>query len=129
MHVGAFVFWRARVKNGDPFAMLRCVRGTHDLFPSDLVRHTAIVDVFKRIATSMGYSEIRTPVLEHVAVFNRSLGLQSDIVSKEMFLIRSSEDSEVMCLRPEATAGACTASSARSVRETPRSPLCLAMSC
>ena len=50
-----------------------------------------------------GYKPIRTPLLEEEGLFNRSLGNETEIVKKQMFVIRHSEDSYV--LRPEATAG------------------------
>ena len=54
------------------------------------------------------FFEIEIPILEHVALFQRSLGLDTDVVSKEMFIIQNKSDkadSEQICLRPEATAG------------------------
>ena len=50
-----------------------------------------------------GYQEVRTPVLEPTALFSRSIGEMSDIVSKEMY---SFEDrgGELVTLRPEGTA-------------------------
>lgn len=84
------------------------VRGTKDLFPAECARFARIEAVFRRVATAMGYGELRTPVLEHLAVFNRSLGATSDVISKEMFLVRTNnKDLDRLCLRPEATAGAC----------------------
>jgi histidyl-tRNA synthetase len=49
------------------------------------------------------YREIRTPVFEQTALFSRSIGELTDIVSKEMytFLDRSEES---ITLRPEGTA-------------------------
>ena len=49
------------------------------------------------------YREIRTPIFEQTALFSRSIGEQTDIVSKEMytFLDRSEES---VTLRPEGTA-------------------------
>jgi histidyl-tRNA synthetase len=85
-------------------AALRVVKGTHDLFPADVARYQRVASVFQQVAVSMGFGEIRTPVIEHLGVFQRTLGTQSDIVSKEMFLLRSRADTDPICLRPEATA-------------------------
>lgn len=82
--------------------LLRCVRGTRDLFPADCARHHAVASVFRDAVQAMGFAEVRTPIMEPTAVFLRSLGLQSDVVSKEMFLVKSRGDA--VCLRPEATA-------------------------
>ncbi len=53
------------------------------------------------------FKEIVTPVLESVALFKRSLGQETDVVSKEMFVVNSSsaeKGEDEICLRPEATA-------------------------
>ena len=84
---------------------LRVVRGTHDLLPETLRKYDAISSLLVSNAKRMGFSEIRTPVLESVAVFQRSLGLHSDVVSKEMFVVQSGTGVADTCLRPEATAG------------------------
>lgn len=53
------------------------------------------------------FTEIDMPLLEHVALFQRGLGYETDVVSKQMFLIQpKTEDSkDLLCLRPEGTAG------------------------
>ncbi len=53
------------------------------------------------------FSKIEVPTLEHVSLFQRGLGLETDVVSKQMFIIASknSSDTDPLCLRPEATAG------------------------
>ncbi len=52
------------------------------------------------------FHEISTPILEPVELFKRALGLQTDVVTKEMYCFRASEQegTEEICLRPEATA-------------------------
>src|ERR1022692_357305 len=65
--------------------MIKAVRGTRDLLPPDTDlwnRGDAKVrDVFARY----NYHEIRTPIFEDTQLFSRSVGEESDIVSKEMF--------------------------------------------
>lgn len=52
------------------------------------------------------FSEIDTPLLEHVSLFERGLGYETDVVSKQMFLIQSkNSNDDTLCLRPEGTAG------------------------
>ncbi len=66
------------------------------------------------------FSQIETPILEPVELFQRSLGEQSDIISKEMFLIASGEEKEErICLRPEGTAPAVRAFIENNVQNTP----------
>ena len=52
------------------------------------------------------FSEIHTPLLEYVSLFERGLGYETDVVSKQMFVVQTKGDKdENFCLRPEATAG------------------------
>jgi histidyl-tRNA synthetase len=50
-----------------------------------------------------GFSEIRTPILEETALFQRSIGLATDIVSKEMYTL-TDRKGRSLTLRPENTA-------------------------
>ncbi len=52
------------------------------------------------------FSEIETPLLEYVSLFERGLGYETDVVSKQMFIVetKGSKDDKI-CLRPEGTAG------------------------
>ena len=53
------------------------------------------------------FSEIETPMLEYVSLFERGLGYETDVVSKQMFIIQPKKDGkdDHICLRPEGTAG------------------------
>jgi len=53
------------------------------------------------------FAEIDIPLIEHVSLFQRGLGYETDVVSKEMFILQSkkSDDTDPLCLRPEGTAG------------------------
>jgi|SRR5579871_5769503 len=80
----------------------RSVRGMNDLFESDLVKFRQIERALHRVFHAFGYQEIRTPILEELALFKRSVGETSDIVEKEMFLVEDGE--HTYCMRPEYTA-------------------------
>ncbi len=69
---------------------------------------TAVVDTFKRVATSYGFEELATPIFEFTEVYKRPLGEASDIVSKEMYTFED-RGGEELTLRPEFTAGVCRA--------------------
>lgn len=51
------------------------------------------------------FTHVQTPILEQVDVFCRSLGVDSDIMAKELFEIKDKNNGEKICLRPELTAG------------------------
>ncbi len=79
------------------------VKGTQDFL--DLTLFSFIVRQFEQHVLLYHFEEIETPILEHVELFRRSLGIYTDVVSKEMFLIDAhGEQDEQLCLRPEATA-------------------------
>ncbi len=83
---------------------LQPVRGTHDILPDEMRRHRAVVDTARRLAERYGYHEMATPVFEFTEVFKRSLGVTSDVVTKEMYTFET-KGGEQITLRPEATAG------------------------
>lgn len=82
---------------------LQPVRGTHDILPAEMRRHSFIVDSARRVAACHGYDEMATPIFEFTEVFSRPLGESSDVVSKEMYSF-SDRGGESLTLRPEATA-------------------------
>ncbi len=50
-----------------------------------------------------GYEELRTPILEKLSVFKRSLGDTTDVVKKEMYAFKPGKHD--LAMRPEGTAG------------------------
>lgn len=85
-------------------ANLQPVRGTRDLLPNDLRQFRRAGEIARKTALLYGFDEIETPILESAAVFKRSLGETSDIVSKEMYSFKDLGGDDLV-LRPEGTAG------------------------
>jgi histidyl-tRNA synthetase len=84
------------------------VRGTQDIWGEDADRFQVVVAAFERVRRLYGFGRVEMPVFESTAVFARSIGETTDIVSKEMY---SFEDrgGDSLTLRPEFTAGICRA--------------------
>ncbi|SDC28084.1 histidyl-tRNA synthetase [Sphingomonas sp. YR710] len=82
----------------------RPIRGTQDMLGEQAQRFGHVVDTFDRVRRLYGFGRVEVPVIEPTAVFARSLGETTDVVSKEMY---SFEDrgGESVTLRPEFTAG------------------------
>ncbi|MCA9508486.1 MAG: histidine--tRNA ligase [Myxococcales bacterium] len=80
----------------------KAVRGMNDLFPKELHLWQKIEDAIKSIFPLYAYQEIRTPILEDLALFKRGIGETTDIVEKEMFIVPDGD--HTYCLRPENTA-------------------------
>ena len=75
-----------------------------DLTFDESQRFVHIVTTAITIAKRYGYGYIETPILEETALFKRSVGDSSDIVSKEMYQFEDKGGNDV-CMRPEGTAG------------------------
>ena len=84
--------------------MINPLRGMKDLTFDDSQRFVHIVSMAIGIAKKYGYGYIETPILEETALFKRSVGDSSDIVSKEMYQFEDKGGNDV-CMRPEGTAG------------------------
>ena len=74
-----------------------------DLFGEELNKHQYLSQIFRKLCIFYNYEEIATPLVEHIQIFNRSLGETSDIVSKEMYNFTDQGDDHLV-LRPEGTA-------------------------
>ena len=89
---------------------LKAVRGTRDLLPPETALWNRIEAIARDVFARYNFGEIRTPVFEDTALFARSVGEDTDIVSKEMYTWEDraraqSEKTQSLTLRPENTAG------------------------
>ena len=82
--------------------MFKRVPGTKDILPEEASWWQRIEEISRKIFSRYNYAEIRTPIIEDVSLFNRSLGDAAEIVQKQMFIIKKEKDA--YCLRPEGTA-------------------------
>src|SRR5271165_3388084 len=64
---------------------LKAVRGTRDLLPPETALWSRIEAIARRVFERYNFGEIRTPVFEDTSLFARSVGEETDIVSKEMY--------------------------------------------
>lgn len=80
------------------------VKGMQDVLPSQSLKWQTIEKVMKEESSLYGFKLIRTPVLEHTELFERSGGNTSDVVEKEMYTFNDKGNRSVT-LRPEGTAG------------------------
>jgi histidyl-tRNA synthetase len=89
---------------------LKAVRGTRDLLPDQTPLWNRVESTARAVFSRYGFGEIRTPIFESTDLFARSVGEETDIVSKEMFTWEdraraASEKAQQLTLRPENTAG------------------------
>jgi histidyl-tRNA synthetase len=83
-------------------------RGTHDVIPSEQPLWRRVTGEIERLCALYGYRPISTPVFEDTALFERTSGVGSDVVQKEMYTFADRSDRS-LTLRPEATAPICRA--------------------
>ena len=81
----------------------RSIKGTHDILPEDSYKWRHLESIVHQVCAQFGYREIRTPIFEQNKLFSRSVGEDSDIVTKEMYSWEDKENS-FLTLRPELTA-------------------------
>ncbi|MGH9787696.1 MAG: histidine--tRNA ligase [Candidatus Acidiferrales bacterium] len=86
----------------------QAVKGTRDILPPESALWNRVEATARQTLEAYGYQEIRPPACEEYEVFARSVGLDTDIVSKEMYTLED-RDGTVLALRPEATAQVCRA--------------------
>jgi histidyl-tRNA synthetase len=91
-------------------ATLKAVRGTRDLLPPETELWNRIEATARQVFARYHFGEIRTPIFEDTSLFARSVGEETDIVSKEMYTWEDraralSEKAQSLTLRPENTAG------------------------
>ncbi len=86
----------------------RRVRGTQDIFGDEQRRFARVVEAFEQVRRLYCFQQVQVPVFESTAVFARSMGETSDVVSKEMYTFPDRGD-DLLTLRPEFTAGICRA--------------------
>src|SRR5512143_1256054 len=86
---------------------LRAVKGMNDILPDEAARWQKLESAFRSHVATYGYDEVRTPLLEHTALFARQMGETTDVVEKEMYSFERHGDA--LTVRPEGTAGAARA--------------------
>lgn len=82
----------------------KSIRGFNDQLPETVKKIQLLEQKVSNLLNTRGYQEIRTPVIEYQELFKRSVGNDSDIVSKEMYTIERAND-KLFTLRPEGTVG------------------------
>ena len=83
---------------------LQAIRGMNDILPVTVSRWQRLEVIARELLAEHGYREIRLPVAEFTALFQRGIGDVTDIVEKEMYTF-TDRSGDSLSLRPEGTAG------------------------
>ncbi|GAB6138284.1 histidine--tRNA ligase [Halanaerobaculum tunisiense] len=81
----------------------QAARGTNDILPQDTANWQYLENIAQEVFSTYNYQEIRTPIFETTALFQRGIGEATDIVEKEMYTFQDKGDRS-LTLRPEGTA-------------------------
>ena len=97
----------------------QAIRGTRDLLPPETALWNRVEQTAHEIFATFGFGEIRIPIFEQTDLFARSIGLDTDVVSKEMYTFEDRDETSVS-LRPEATASVCRAYIEHGMQQLPQ---------
>ena len=84
--------------------LIKALRGTRDILPDEIGYWQWVESVAREILLQANYQEIRTPIFEQTALFERGIGEATDVVGKEMYTFVDRGERSIT-LRPEGTAG------------------------
>ncbi len=83
--------------------MIEQVKGTRNLYGLVAQKYLYIYDIFRKSFNTYGYDLIELPTIEHKELFDKSIGENSEIVTKQMYEFKDKANRDLV-LRPEATA-------------------------
>lgn len=79
------------------------LKGFKDILPEEQKYWQYISRVVEKVASQYGFLKIETPVLEETSLFVRTVGKETDVVSKQMYSFID-QGGDNVSLRPEGTA-------------------------
>ncbi len=97
----------------------QAIKGTRDLLPPETALWNRVEQTAHEVFATFGFGEIRVPIFEPTELFARSIGQDTDVVSKEMYSFEDRDETSVS-LRPEATASVCRAYIEHGMQQLPQ---------
>lgn len=82
---------------------IQSIKGMPDVFSPQIELWHFIETLSKKVFTQAGFSELRTPIVEDLGLFERGIGEATDIVEKEMYTLLDRNEKK-LAMRPEGTA-------------------------
>ncbi len=99
--------------------LYRAPRGTADILPPEQDYWRYVEQVAVSLCQGYGYQRLDCPVFEDTRLFTRSVGEDTDIVTKEMYTLED-KGGNSLTLRPEGTAPVCRAYLEHGMSSLPR---------
>ncbi|MBU3918668.1 histidine--tRNA ligase [Patescibacteria group bacterium] len=85
-----------------PKTILQTPTGMSDILPQDQPYFDKILKISESFSNFYGFEKISTPILEFAELFEKGTGIDTDIVEKEMYTLRT-KGGDLLALRPEFT--------------------------
>ena len=73
----------------------QAIRGTRDLLPPETALWNRVEQTAHEVFATFGFGEIRLPIFESTELFARSIGEDTDVVSKEMYVFEEQAGGEI----------------------------------
>ena len=80
-------------------------RGMKDILPAEYKYYDFILHQAQKILSFYGFQRIETPILERAELYQKGVGAHTDVVEREMYILKTKDKGELLALRPEYTAG------------------------
>ena len=70
----------------------QAIKGTRDLLPPETELWNRVEQTAHDVFSTFSFGEIRVPIFEPTGLFARSIGAETDVVSKEMYSFETHDD-------------------------------------
>jgi histidyl-tRNA synthetase len=77
----------------------QAIKGVRDILPPESAPWNRVEQAAREVFGTFGFAEIRLPIFEPVELFARSIGLDTDVVSKEMYTFEDHDQPDLARLR------------------------------
>ena len=77
----------------------QAIKGVRDILPPESALWNRVEQTAREVFGTFGFAEIRLPIFEQTELFARSIGAETDVVSKEMYTFEDFEATELSELR------------------------------
>src|SRR5712692_4036061 len=78
---------------------IQAIKGVRDILPPESALWSRVEQAAREVFGTFGFAEIRLPIFEQTELFARSVGVETDIVSKEMYSFEDKGWGELAILR------------------------------
>lgn len=78
------------------------VKGMRDIIGDQYYQYQGFFEKAQEVSMYYGFKPIETPIVEHESVFTSSIGIGTDIIDKEMYVLKT-KGGDHLALRPEHT--------------------------